>query len=177
MLVTFRGNKYLVYDEKTSDHACVFRVGSTAVPVTSILAPVMYRESSEARKAQTSATSGGRQQDSKKKVWGSAGNWARQTHTVQSTSFSLDLLKRIKTDGRQHRSKVWRSNEVTCPSVLCARGGSFLFCINVLNVHPRWPAGSPILPRGTRDVIWKTRQIETMEGQSCLSTFICCRLY
>lgn len=97
--------------------------------------------------------------------------------TLQSTSFSLDLLKRIKTDGRQHRSKVWRSNEVTCPSVLCARGGSFLFCINVLNVHPRWPAGSPILPRGTRDVIWKTRQIETMEGQSCLSTFICCRLY
>lgn len=99
---------------------CVFteaavRVESISVPVTSILAPVMYRESSEARKAQTSATSGGRQRDDKKKVWGSVGNWACQIHTAQSTSFSLDLLKRIKADGR-----------VTCPCVWRAPGGSFL---------------------------------------------------
>ena len=30
--------------------------------------------------------------------------------------------------------------------------------IKVLNMRLHWPAGSPILPRGTRDVIWKTWQ-------------------
>lgn len=98
---------------------CVFteaavRVESIAVPVTSILAPVMYRESSEARKAQTSATSGGRQRDDKKKVWRNVGNWACQTHTrVQSTSFSLDLLKRQSAPSSLHKG-VKRASSLTC---------------------------------------------------------------
>lgn len=97
---------------------CVFteaavRVESISVPVTSILAPVMYRESSEARKAQTSATSGGRQRDDKKKVWGSVGNWACQTHTAQSTSFPFDLLKRQSAPSSLHKG-VKRASSLTC---------------------------------------------------------------
>lgn len=41
----------------------VIRELNHAIPVTSMLAPVMYRESSEARKAQTSATSGGQTEE------------------------------------------------------------------------------------------------------------------
>lgn len=78
---------------------------------------------------------------------------------AQSTSFSLDLLKRIKADGR-----------VTCPCVWHAPGGSFLFCIKVLNVRPHWPAGSPILPRGTRDVIWKYMTDWNYGGRLCCFT-------
>ena len=94
MLVTLTGNRYLVYDEKTSDHTCVFteaavRVESVAVPVTSILAPVMYRESSEARKAQTSATSGGRQQDDKKKCDEVSETESVRHTQAQSTSSSF----------------------------------------------------------------------------------------
>lgn len=119
MRVTLRGNKYLVYDEKTSDHVCFYRsccqsridlrtchFNSGSSDVSRVI-----RGKKGANISDLWRTTERRQ----KKVWRSVGNWACQTHTAQSTSFPFDLLKRIKADGR-----------VTCPCVWRAPGGSFL---------------------------------------------------
>lgn len=97
---------------------CVFteaavRVESISVPVTSILAPVMYRESSEARKAQTSATSGGRQRDDKRKCEEVSETERVRRTRAQSTSFSLDLLKRQSAPSSLHKG-VKRASSLTC---------------------------------------------------------------
>lgn len=118
MRVTLRGNKYLVYDEKTSDHVCFYRsccqsridlrtchFNSGSCDVSRVI-----RGKKDADISDLWRTTEGRQKESVRKCWKLS---VSDTHIAQSTSFSLDLLKRQSAPSSLHKG-VKRASSLTC---------------------------------------------------------------
>lgn len=57
-----------------------------------------------------------------------------------------------KRTERRTRDEVMETVHMSSPSFYCT-GHKLMF-----NMDPHWPAGSPILPRGTKDFIWNTTE-------------------
>lgn len=113
-----RGNKYLVYDEKTSDHVCFYRsccqsridlrtchFNSGSCDVSRVI-----RGKKDADISDLWRTTEGRQKESVRKCWKLS---VSDTHIAQSTSFSLDLLKRQSAPSSLHKG-VKRASSLTC---------------------------------------------------------------